>query len=282
MADLSATTKIETLIITVCWTDFHIKQPLETFKNMILNSKRIMEPEAMESIEEVAAYDKLTLKYLTILHNGFIETVINASPDHGSFLEVGCGTGRISIGVAKHTENISITSIDLSDNMLKVAKNNAKAEKVDEKIQFLRTNGNNIPFKNNSFDAVFCHNMLHHISNPLPVLNEMARVVTKDGAFIVRDLIRKSRLFAWLHVNFFGLTYNKLMKEEYKNSILAAFSKKEWEEILKNINMDNLFLTSQFITHQGIERQAANKRDSIINIPLTSFIKKILKNKYVS
>ncbi len=269
-------------MILIIWTDFHIKQPLETFKNMILNSKRIMEPEAMESIEEVVAYDKLTLKYLTILHNGFIETVINASPNHGSFLEVGCGTGRISIGVAKHTENISITGIDLSGNMLKVAKNNAKAEKVDKKIQFLRTNGNNIPFKNNSFDAVFCHNMLHHISNPLPVLNEMARVVTKDGAFIVRDLIRKSRLFAWLHVNFFGLTYNKLMKEEYKNSILAAFSKNEWGGISKKINIDNLFLTSQFITHQGIERQAANKRDSIINIPLTSFIKKILKNKYVS
>ena len=249
---------------------------------MISNSKRIMEPEAMESIEEVAAYDKLTLKYLTILHNGFIETVINASPDCGNFLEVGCGTGRISIGIAKYTENISLTGIDLSTNMIKVAKDNAKEEKVDEKICFLCANGNKIPFENNSFDAVFCHNMLHHIKNPLPVLNEMARVVKKNGSFTVRDLIRKSKLIAWMHVNFFGLTYNKLMKEEYKNSILAAFSKKEWAEIVKKINIDNLFLTSQFITHHGIEKTAKNKRNNNINIPLTSFIKKILKDKYVS
>ena len=75
---------------------------------MLLRSKRIMEPESMETLEEVYAYDRLTLKYLTILHNGFIETVVNLSPATGKFLEVGTGTGRIAIGVAKYNPEIQI------------------------------------------------------------------------------------------------------------------------------------------------------------------------------
>ncbi len=42
MADLSATTKIETLMITVCWTEFHIKGILmETDKDKVTKDKVI-------------------------------------------------------------------------------------------------------------------------------------------------------------------------------------------------------------------------------------------------
>jgi len=63
-------------------------------------SKRVLEPEAMMSLDEARNYDKLVVKYLQILHDGFVETVLNAVSDGSSILEVGTGSGRISIELA--------------------------------------------------------------------------------------------------------------------------------------------------------------------------------------
>jgi ubiquinone/menaquinone biosynthesis C-methylase UbiE len=248
---------------------------------MPFKSQRIMEPEVMETLEEVYAYDRLSLKYLSILHNGFIETVINASPEKGRFLEVGCGTGRVTIGVAKYTEQIRIVGIDLSDSMLAVAKDNATTEGVNHRVQFRYADGKELPFEDNAFDAVFSHNMLHHLHDPIPVILEMARVVKEDGAFLIRDLVRKSRFMARLHANFFGLTYTALMKKEYFDSMIAAFSKQEFESFIALSGIEGLTYTQQFITHHGIEKPSIRKRETPVSIP-DSFTKSILKNLYVS
>lgn len=248
---------------------------------MFSKSQRVMEPEVIETLEEVYAYDRLSLKYLMILHNGFIETVINASPEKGRFLEVGCGSGRIAIGVAKYTQQVRIVGIDLSDSMLVVAKDNATKEGVNHRVHFKYADAKELPFEDNTFDSVFCHNMLHHLHDPIPVLREMARVVKPDGALLIRDLVRKSRFKAKLHVSVFGLTYNKLMKKEYYDSIIAAFSKKEFENFREMLSMEELKGTTQFITHQSLEKPSARKRAEYISIP-TPFIKNALKKMYVS
>ncbi len=248
---------------------------------MLFKSERILEPEAIVSVEEVEAYDKLSLKYLTILHNGFIETVINSSPPSGKFLEVGCGTGRIAAGVAAHTKNIEVKGVDISETMLAVAKNIAEEARVGHKVSFEIADAKKLPFDDNTFDSVFCHNMLHHIPDPLPVLKEMSRVVKEDGAFLVRDLVRKPYLKAGMHVWFFGLTYNRLMKKEYMDSILASFSAKEFKDFWKEIDLRGLKLTNQFITHHGIEKTSERKRDAVVSIQ-ASAINTILKQFYVS
>lgn len=248
---------------------------------MLFKSERILEPEVMETLEEVYAYDRLSLKYLTILHNGFIETIINASPPKGKFLEIGCGTGRISIGIAKYTENIKLVGVDLSDSMLVVAKDNASKERVNHRVQFKHADAKNLPFEESTFDAVFCHNMLHHIPDPMPVLKEMVRVMKADGAFLLRDLVRKSGMKAKLHVGSFGMKYNALMKKEYYDSLLAAFSKQEFRNFKKELSLKGMEHTHQFITHQGLEKPSPLKRSEPVSIP-TSLGNNILKKMYVT
>ena len=175
---------------------------------MMKSSGRILEPEVMMSLEEVYAYDKLTLRYLTILHNGFLETIVNLGPASGKFLEVGTGTGRIAIGVAKYNPEIQMEGVDLSENMLTVAMDNAAEEKVAERIKFSIADAKRLPFDDHSFDCVFCHNMLHHIPDPLAVAQEMNRVVKHRGAILIRDLIRVPHLLVPFHVHIFGLPYN--------------------------------------------------------------------------
>lgn len=243
--------------------------------------ERVMESESMETLDEVYAYDKLTMKYLAILHNGFIETVINSAPPKGKFLEVGCGTGRISIGIAKYTDNIALTGIDLSEHMLNVARDNARYEKVDQKVNFQLGDAKSIPFEDDTFDAVFSHNMLHHIPDPVNVVLEMERVVKNGGAILIRDLKRISSILIPMHVHILGLPYNQLMKKEYRDSIRAAFSEDEWEVMFRKSNILDAFITKQFITHQGIERVAKKRRKEYISIPTPIYLRPF-KNYYVS
>ncbi|MFA7062124.1 MAG: class I SAM-dependent methyltransferase [Pedobacter sp.] len=242
---------------------------------------RILEPEIMMGEEEVKAYDLLTRQYLEILHAGFVETVLNLCPSGGRFLDVGTGTGWIAIGVAKHDQVCHVVGIDLSDSMLSVAVKNSVGEGVGSRVTFQRGNASQIPFDDNTFDAVFCHNMLHHIPEPISLIREMKRVVKKDGAFAARDLVRHSPFVTFLHVNLFGFRYNELMKKEYRDSILAALSSSEWRDLFIEANIEGAKITKQFATHQGIERPAKNRRANYITVP-TSSIARIGKAFYTS
>ena len=242
---------------------------------------RVLEPEAMESLEEVIAYDRLTMKYLQILHNGFIETILNGTPERGCFLEVGSGSGRISIGIAKQNKSVEITGIDLSENMITVARKNAIEEKVSDFIDFQLASATEIPFPDHSFDAVYCHNMLHHIPNIDLAVKEMLRVLKPSGGFFIRDLVRQSPLVTALHVNVFGLTYNSLMKKEYRDSIKASLSWEEIDTLFASLELPGKKLRKYFLTHFGIEKQAQNRRTQKIEVSTPAYIK-FMKNMYVA
>ncbi|KAF0182313.1 MAG: type 11 methyltransferase [Nitrospirae bacterium] len=242
---------------------------------------RILEPEVMMSEEEILAYDKLVLKYLGILHAGAVETILNMSPREGRFLDVGTGTGWISIGVAENCPGAEVIGIDLSPAMLSVAAGNARQQGVSDRVSFVLGDAKKIHYEDNSFDAVFCHNMLHHIPHPLPMVKEMIRVLKKDGALLIRDLKRIAHPWIEFHVNVLGLTYTKLMKKEYRDSIQAALSEEEWKQLIDQIQVPGAKLTRQFITHMSIERPSLRRRAEQIQVP-TPLHMRLAKKMYVS
>ena len=92
-----------------------------------------------------------------------------------SVLEVGCGTGAILDCIKNEYEgNISkIVGIDIDLKSLKFNNKNNNYDKI-------QCSGENLPFRNNAFDLVFCHFFLMWVSKPVKVLKEMKRV-TKNG-----------------------------------------------------------------------------------------------------
>lgn len=239
---------------------------------------RILENEVMLTREEVVAYDRLVKQYFEILHSGFILTVLNSSPEKGIFLDVGTGTGWIAIGIAQKNPHCRVVAVDLSDTMLRVAKNNAEAEGVAHRIEFMIADAKRLPFADNSFHSVFSHNMLHHLAEPLGMVHEIARVVRGGGAVNIRDLKRLPRWLAVVHVNLFGLFYNKVMKREYYDSIRASLSQSEWQQMIQSANIPNARLTTQFITHIALERPSINKRTPPLPLQSrfgTGFIRKL-------
>jgi len=102
-------------------------------------------------------------------------------------LDIGCGTGRHSIFLAK--KGFDVIAIDPSKTGLEIAKK--KAEKL--KINFKVGKKEKINFENNYFDAVIITNVLSHslISDIKKSVKEINRVLKKGGFVILTDLTTK-------------------------------------------------------------------------------------------
>jgi len=97
-------------------------------------------------------------------------------------LDIGAGKGYLAILAAKNF-NCNVTTIDISKEKIKIAKENAKKEGVLDKIKFKLNNALNISFKDNSFDAVISFNALHHNKNDYEkIIMEMIRVAKNNIA----------------------------------------------------------------------------------------------------
>ena len=76
-------------------------------------------------------------------------------------LDIGCGTGRISLTLAKLGANV--TCVDLSVAMLKHLKLEARKRKVASRIITIESSDDKLPFNDNLFDMVTCFGLLEHL-----------------------------------------------------------------------------------------------------------------------
>ncbi len=222
--------------------------------------KRILEPESMDSLEEAIPYDALVSdKQGDILDECFALSILNMGVPEGKILDIGTGTGRIPIKIAKKCPQYLITAIDLSNNMLKVANENKRKYGVKDNIEFQYGDAKKMPFDDDYFDIVISHVTFHHIANPVPALKEANRVLKPGGALIIRDLKRPiNKLLVKLFVTIFGSQYDKIQKKLFRNSLMAGFTKKEFHAFSEQAGITDYKITQYFITHIGIEKKAMN------------------------
>jgi len=97
-------------------------------------------------------------------------------------LDFGCGNGRYTFNIAELGAN-EVVGIDVSPAMIEIANRELKNREI-EKVIFLEADGNNLPFGDNSFDIVFSNFVFHHFENTLKPLQEIFRVLNKNGYFI--------------------------------------------------------------------------------------------------
>ncbi len=93
-----------------------------------------------------------------------------------TLLDCGCGSGSITVGLAKAVEPGQVTGVDISEIEIKRARERA-AENEITNIRFEIGNAYQLDFPDNSFDALFSHNVLEHIPEPSRALQEMHRVL---------------------------------------------------------------------------------------------------------
>jgi ubiquinone/menaquinone biosynthesis C-methylase UbiE len=97
--------------------------------------------------------------------------------DAAHVLDVGCGSGFVTRDIARLTKG-TVLAIDGSPSLLNVAQ---KILSEYENIKLCIGNGEQLPFKNNTFDIVTCNLLLMWADNPQTVINEMVRVTKPNG-----------------------------------------------------------------------------------------------------
>jgi len=99
----------------------------------------------------------------------------------GTIIDIGTGPGRLPIEIAKQVEKVKVFGIDLSQDMIKIAKRNADREGVGDKVEFRVGSAYDTGFDNNSIDLVVSTGTIHHLSEPLNAFNEIYRILKRGG-----------------------------------------------------------------------------------------------------
>ncbi|KAJ9607410.1 hypothetical protein H2200_008483 [Cladophialophora chaetospira] len=114
-----------------------------------------------------------------------LRSMVNSN-SHLKLLDVGAGSGTISVSFAKLIPDGHVTGVDLSSNILPRAR--AVAEKAGVKnIDFQQGSVFKLPFDDETFDITVCHQVLVHIGNPWDALREMLRVTKQGGVVAARE-----------------------------------------------------------------------------------------------
>ena len=101
-------------------------------------------------------------------------------------LDVGCGPGSITIGLAEHLAPGAVDALDIEQRRLDQAAALARENDV-QNVQFHLGSAYQLPFPDNMFDVVFEHMVLMHLSEPTVALKEAYRVLKPGGIFGGRD-----------------------------------------------------------------------------------------------
>ena len=109
-------------------------------------------------------------------------------------LDVGCGPGSITVGLARHVGPTGhVTAIDVVDEVVKQAAAAVQAEGL-ENTSCEVCSVYDLPFESASFDVVYAHQTLQHLSDPVGALASMLRVVKPGGYLALRDADYSSML----------------------------------------------------------------------------------------
>lgn len=96
-------------------------------------------------------------------------------------LETGCGRGFYMHSLTFFPDIKEIHGIDVNDKYLAVAKKHI----TDKRVHLRNASIYELPYPDNSFDAVICSEVLEHLSDDAAALKEIRRVLKKNGVLLV-------------------------------------------------------------------------------------------------
>ncbi|MEI7473270.1 MAG: bifunctional demethylmenaquinone methyltransferase/2-methoxy-6-polyprenyl-1,4-benzoquinol methylase UbiE [bacterium] len=123
--------------------------------------------------------------------------------ENADILDLCAGTGDISMILAKKYPFSGIKAVDYSENMLNIAKKRIK----NNNIEFIQADALNLPFEDNSFDAVFISFGLRNLESIEKGLIEIKRVLKNNGILSILDVGKPNVIL----MPFFNCYFSRIM-----------------------------------------------------------------------
>ncbi|MGH2992988.1 MAG: class I SAM-dependent methyltransferase [Solirubrobacterales bacterium] len=111
---------------------------------------------------------------------------------HGdTVLDLACGTGNFSRGFARAvTETGLVVGVDASTTMLERAAEELERSEL-RNLALIRAGGEELPFRDDGFDAVCCFAALHLFAEPFAAIGELTRVLAPGGRIAIMTSVRR-------------------------------------------------------------------------------------------
>jgi len=196
--------------------------------------RKIETDQGIQGEFNVTLYDQMQR---SLRDKGWIETneIIKSGITSGVVLELGPGPGYLGLEWLKLTSGTSLKGLDISPDMIKIAEKNAADYGLSDRVEYVLSSGEKIPFETDTFDAVFTNGSLHEWKEPVKTFNEIARVVKPGGRIFISDLRRDMpfpvRWFLWL------FTRPKEIRSGLLCSIHASYTQEELKELIQGTGL---------------------------------------------
>ena len=149
-------------------------------------------------------------------------------------LDIATGTGEVAIETVKKI-NSSVIGIDPSIEMLGLAKVKCDTVKFGDKISLVQGYAEDLPFRNDSFDAITIAFGIRNTVDPIKSLNEIIRVLKPGGkAAILEFTIPKNKIFAPVYLFYFkkflpfiGSLFGSRKEYKYLSDSTSEFPQRE-------------------------------------------------------
>ncbi|NLS95783.1 MAG: class I SAM-dependent methyltransferase [Planctomycetaceae bacterium] len=104
-------------------------------------------------------------------------------PKGARILDAGCGIGDHTLRFARR--GFHCTGVDISEPMLDRARERARVEGLEQRVEYTCCGLEKLSFSSGQFDAVHCRGVLMHILRWADALKELCRVLAPNGTIVV-------------------------------------------------------------------------------------------------
>ncbi len=132
-------------------------------------------------------YDVVMVRLTRRLYQRVVADLAALGLTEGKVLDVGTGPGTLVRELARKLAGLQVYGIDLSEDMIGLARAHARREHLEERVQFESSDVAHLPYPDQSFDVVVSTISMHHWAELAQPLRELYRVLRPGGRVWIYD-----------------------------------------------------------------------------------------------
>jgi SAM-dependent methyltransferase len=202
---------------------------------------RVLEPELMDDPAQARAYAETDF---SVENQGFVDRFREYFPDfeEGCVVDLGCGPADIPIRFVAARPRCRVVGVDASAPMIELGTQAVIRAGMTDRVS-LRCERVEAIAGANVFDAAISNSLLHHLPNPLQFWHKLRQLVKAGSPVLVMDLLRpESREEAQAIVDRYAAGASEILRRDFFNSLLAAFTEDEVTTQLARMNLTRLLI----------------------------------------
>lgn len=152
--------------------------------------------------------------------------------DSGTLLDVGCGTARMLIGIAKAIPELKLVGIDVSEAMIDIGMGNVSRAGLSERIELKKCSAEELGvFPDGCFDVVVSCGCFSAWIEPAETFGQIHRILKKGGGALIYDwnrnapFCKKGRLLI-------EAVHDKGLRKRIRMAFNAAYTQQEVRQLI--------------------------------------------------